>query len=592
MSEKHYLNAGYKDREMVKALGARWDPDRKRWYVPAGLDLTPFAAWLPAALLRSDEEPSTQPPTAAPGPLAPTGALDLSNRAIARHAAMSSEVALSPVRDSAVVSQGVSLSQLLAQVAQAVAQTCPAGQWVRVEVVKADVRRGHVYLELAERSPGGDVIAQARAVIWAKTANQIVPAFEQATGVVLGAGIKLLLRARPNFSPQYGLSLVIEAIDPGYTLGDLEARKREIRAQLQREGLFERNRSLPAAWDYNAVLVVAPESAAGLGDFLAEAQRLQRWGVCRFVVAHSRFQGEGAAAEVAQALGQAIASWAQRVVELGLEQELPDAVVIIRGGGSANDLAWLNHYGLARALCELPVPVLVGIGHERDSTVLDEVAHTSYDTPSKVIAGIEQAIVKRAREAKAHHDQIIRLSEQAVRRERQAVEQGHALVRTGAQKALSQARERATRAFQAVRHDGLLKIEQARHAVPATMAQIASLARQTRHEARRGAAAHRDSILERAAQRVVLAGERARSSLEQVTQAARRQLQDARAGAQATMREIAGQGPDKTLGRGFALVRGLDGRPITSAAGAREAPDLQIEFRDGQVPARVGRIQE
>ena len=254
-----YLQTAYKDRERVKGLGARWDSARKQWYVPEGRDLAPFATWLPA-----EQQ---------------TGLSTLESIA-------STELVLP--------TKGVSLSQLLAGVAQAVAQTYRSGEWVRVEVVKADVRRGHVYLELTERSPAGDSLAQARAMIWADTANQIVPEFERATGVVLGAGIKLLLRAKPTCSPQYGLSLVIDAIDPDYTLGDLEAKKREIRARLQREGLSELNRSLPAPWDYNAVLVVAPQGAAGLGDFQAEADRLQRWGLCCFVIVHSRFQGEGA----------------------------------------------------------------------------------------------------------------------------------------------------------------------------------------------------------------------------------------------------------------------------------------------------------
>ncbi len=155
-----YLQTAFKDRERVKGLGARWDPARKQWYVPEGRDLAPFVSWLPAesrSALTSAAETTTT--------------------------------------DLAMPAKGMSLSQLLAGVTQAVAQAFRAGEWVRVEVIKADIRRGHVYLELTERSPQGDALAQARGMIWADTANQIVPAFERATGVILGAGIKLLLRA-------------------------------------------------------------------------------------------------------------------------------------------------------------------------------------------------------------------------------------------------------------------------------------------------------------------------------------------------------------------------------------------------------------
>ena len=120
--------------------------------------------------------------------------------------------------------------------------------------------------------------------------------------------------------------------------------------------------------------------AAGLGDFRAEAGRLESARVCSFEYVSSRFQGEGAAQEIVAAAETALTSRRQKA------QPMPDVVVLIRGGGAVNDLAWLNDYALARFICQLQVPVFTGIGHERDSTVLDEVAHTAFDTPSKVIA--------------------------------------------------------------------------------------------------------------------------------------------------------------------------------------------------------------
>ncbi|MCK7501539.1 MAG: exodeoxyribonuclease VII large subunit [Comamonadaceae bacterium] len=367
MDEPTYLVTKYAEREQVKALGARWDAARKSWYVPAGRDLEPFTRWLPAGVAAA---PGTalQPP--------PAAGTDL----------------LAPAR------RGVTLSQLLAGVARAVAASHAEGVWTMVEVVDARLRNGHVYLEVSERGAAGEVAAKAQAIVWANTANRILPPFEQATGAKIGPGIKLLLRLRPVFKPQYGFSLEVDAIDPEYTLGDLEARKREIRTRLQREGLFDANRRLPPPWDFNAVLVVAPDGAAGLGDFRAEADRLQRAGICRFVYATSRFQGDGAAAEIRAALLGALQRWP----DAGDGSPLPDAAVVIRGGGAVNDLAWLNDYDLARAVCEAPVPVFTGIGHERDATVLDEVAHQAFDTPSKVILGIEQAIHRRVRQAEAH----------------------------------------------------------------------------------------------------------------------------------------------------------------------------------------------
>ena len=331
-----YLNVPFRERNEAKAKGARWDSETRKWFVPIGRDLEPFTSWLPVD----------------PAKLA---SQDLTEQ-----------------------NKGVPLSQLLAGVATAVEQAFRQGVWTTAEVVRVDGDT-HAYLELAERDAEGTLIAKARAIVWGRDVERVLGTFQRATGVRLAAGIKVLIRARPEFSAQYGLTLHVDAIDPSYTLGDLEARKRQIREQLKAEGIFERNRQLPTPWDYRALLVVSPPRAAGLGDFAREADRLQRHGLCQAVYAHSRFEGEGAPASIREAIEAALAAWPA--------QALPDAIVIIRGGGAVNDLAWLNDYELARFICLSSVPVLTGIGHERDSTILDEVAHQSFDTPSKVVAG-------------------------------------------------------------------------------------------------------------------------------------------------------------------------------------------------------------
>ena len=238
---------------------------------------------------------------------------------------------------------------------------------------------------ISERNASGVITAKASAVIWSSTAAVILPQFASATGAQIGPGIKLLVRARPVFKAQFGLSLELDAIDSDYTLADLEASKREIRERLRGEGQFDLIRQLPAPWDYNLVLVIAPEGGAGMGDFQSEASRLQALGICRFVYVHSRFQGDGAAAEIRRALLGALACMGTGDEDA---ETLPDAVAIIRGGGAINDMAWLNDYALVRAACELEVPVLTGIGHERDNTVLDEVAISASTRPPKSLPAL------------------------------------------------------------------------------------------------------------------------------------------------------------------------------------------------------------
>ena len=545
-----YLIVPFKDKDAAKSLGAKWDAAQRKWYVPDGRELTPFSSWLPVGTSNA------------------TGAAkaDLTPLATA-HTGL------------AVRKRGISLSQLLAGVSQAVAQAYKAGVWTMVEVLELRVSGGHIFLGVSERDSNGAVLAKASAVIWQSTANAILPEFERATGVQLASGIKLLVRARPVFKPQHGFTLEIDAIDSEYTLGDLEARKREIRERLQAEGVFAANKLLPAPWDFNAVLVVAPAGAAGLGDFQAEANRLERYGVCRFIYAYSHFQGEGAAREICNALQDALATWASKV------PEKPDAVVIIRGGGAVNDLAWLNDYDLARFVCDLPIPVMTGIGHERDSTVLDEVANTKFDTPSKVVAGIEQTIIKRVTEVKANFQQVtIRASkvveffnaktgalDVAVRSDairhlaqgRQATAEIMADIRVASMQSIRRASEQSLETLQLVKTEARTQLAEAKRDVPVFWSQV-SLG--TGH-ALRTASIESDVLISA------------------VSSSARLMVRDGAARAEALMREITGQGPEKTLSRGFAMVRGQGGKTITGAKQVADGREIQIQFHDGNIEA-------
>jgi exodeoxyribonuclease VII large subunit len=416
--------------------------------------------------------------------------------------------------------------------------------------------------------------------VWADTAQRIVPEFERATGVVLGAGIKLLVRARPQFHALYGLSLSVDAIDPAFTLGDLEAKKRDIRLRLQQEGLFDANRRLPPPWDFNHVLVVAPEGAAGLGDFRAEAQRLAHHGLCQFSYAHARFQGEGAPDDIRHALLAALHAH-HAAAQAGTALPL-DAVVLIRGGGAVNDLAWLNDLALARTLCELPLPVFTGIGHERDRTVLDEVAQLAFDTPSKVVAGIEQRIAQRAAQAREHFATLVQAAQRQLAQARQGSAQALQSLQTHAHHSLAQAERQRQTAWQEVQRGTQRQLALARQAVPAQLAQVQAQARQQLRDARHLSASGWAQVLERSRSGLALAREALHHEHTDLGRLARLSLGQARQHSQALMREIAGQGPDKTLGRGFALVRQADtGQALTAAAQAAPGARLTLQFHDG-----------
>lgn len=518
---------------------------------------------------------------------------------------LSAEV-LRTLKEHDATARGIPLSQLLAGVTRAVAEAYKTGVWTVVEVMELKVFNRHVYLGLSERNASGVVLAKVNGIIWGAVAESILPVFERATGVQLAPGLKLLLRARPVFKGLHGFSLEIDAIDEQFTLGDFEVRKNEIREKLKAEDLYTANKNLPRPWDFNTVLVVAPANGAGLGDFQAEASRLSSLNICHFEYCYSRFQGEGAAAEIRAALLDALNAWKARV------GTPPDAVVIIRGGGAANDLAWLDDFQLTRLICRIRIPVLTGIGHERDKTLLDEVANTSFDTPSKVIAGIERVIYRRAQDARADFAAITKLSSQSLQSVSATMARLDATVRSeagrhladarrlttgfqatithGAHQELHGARARVDTAISTVKSKSLVAVSTIKVRVPALFNEIALGAQHGTRAARLAVDADHSSVREDARKSALSARQRSGELLHATGAAAMAAIKVGGGQAEAYIREITGQGPEKTLKRGFALVM-ADGRPVSRASQIAPGTPVEIQFSDGALPAHIDQPQ-
>ena len=298
------------------------------------------------------------------------------------------------------------LTDLLAYVGQVIERGIPGAVWVRAELSSVTDRR-HLYLDVVQvagpdtdqggTAQGGREVAKARATLWARERSLLEGKFRRATGSTLTAGMKVLLMVTAEFHPQYGFSLNILDIAPEFTVGDMAIKLSGIRRTLEGEKLLGRNRALPQPQDYGRVAVISPASAAGLGDFRREADRLSAAGLVQFVYLQATFQGREAAGSLLNALGAALLAHAEAPL---------DALVLIRGGGATTDLAWLNDLELARAVARFPVPVISGIGHARDDTILDEVACLRMDTPSKAAALIVGTVAAGAAQALSDHRQI------------------------------------------------------------------------------------------------------------------------------------------------------------------------------------------
>ena len=253
--------------------------------------------------------------------------------------------------------------------------------WVSAEVAECKVNySGHCYLELIEK--GGDngvPTSQVRAVIWRSAYSTIASQFHAETGQNIGAGIKILAKVNVTYHELYGLSLQIVAIDPAYTLGDMERQRQLTISQLKKDGVWEMNGEIEIPMAPQRIAVISSANAAGYRDFVMELERSPYR--IETTLYDAFMQGDAAEESIISAM-EAIAD----------SMESYDAVVMIRGGGSSSDLNCFNSYRLCSHVAQFPLPIITGIGHDKDVSVADMVAHTSLKTPTAVAGWlIEQA---------------------------------------------------------------------------------------------------------------------------------------------------------------------------------------------------------
>lgn len=415
--EPIFLDCPFAEKEQVKSLGAKFDWQEKKWFIPPGLETEPFQKWLPQSMV--------------------------------------------PPPDDTTV-DSLSLNELLLTVQQTINLHHSTRYWVRAEILSIS-GHSHLYLELVDYDATGSEIAKVRATLWNQRANALLEQFATQTGLTLAAGIKVLLQVRIEFHTRYGLSLDVLAIDPNFTLGEMAAKLNRIRHQLITAGIYQLNQTLARPKDFCRVAVIAPPQAAGLGDFQSQANLLAAADLCQFHYYAASFQGQNANTEIPTAL---------QLVSQDHQTQSYDAVVLIRGGGAKADLFQLNEYEIVKAVCMTPLPVIVGIGHERDQTLLDEVAHLSCHTPSLVIAYLTTTIIQNARQALQNWQQIVALAKEQLTQAQRLNEQRYAQIRELAVKRLGEQRHQLATLMQEVNHTSHQQLTQARHQCQNLMEQI------------------------------------------------------------------------------------------------------------------------
>lgn len=256
--------------------------------------------------------------------------------------------------------------------------------WVEAELAEARETRGHCYMELVQKDPLSNTpVAKASAKCWKQTWMLMQPYFERATGQPLRAGMKVLLRVYPNFHEAYGFSWIVTDIDPTFTIGDLARRRQEIIAALKAQGIFDMNRQLELPMFAQRIAVISSQTAAGYGDFCNQLNDNPYGFRFHATLFPAVMQGEGVERSVIAAL--------ERIYE---EVDNYDCVVIIRGGGATSDMSGFDTLALAENVAQFPLPVITGIGHDRDESVLDMVACIRVKTPTAAAAYLVSHLLK------------------------------------------------------------------------------------------------------------------------------------------------------------------------------------------------------
>ncbi len=272
--------------------------------------------------------------------------------------------------------EALSLLELNVRIRDALSRTLPDTCWIRAEMsdVRVNASSGHCYLEFVEKNPvTNHLVAKARGSIWARTFRILKPYFESETGQSFVSGLKVLVKVSVEFHELYGLSLNVLDIDPAYTLGDMARKRMEIIRQLQEEGVFTLNKELLFPVLPQRIAIITSPTAAGYEDFLNQLTHNKNGYVFYPKLFPALMQGEKTEASIIAALDR-----------IFRHQDHFDVVVIIRGGGATSDLNSFDSYLLATNCAQFPLPIITGIGHERDDTVVDMVAHTRLKTPTAV----------------------------------------------------------------------------------------------------------------------------------------------------------------------------------------------------------------
>lgn len=429
------------------------------------------------------------------------------------------------------------------------------GYWIRAELSEWRRSGKHYYGELIEhdgisRYP----VAKVRCNCWANKVDFIHRKFFSTTGETLRSDMKVMLKVAVSYHVSFGLSLNVIDIEPAFTLGDRQARKLEILETLTAKNIINKNKSLDIPQDFTRVAVITSTTAAGKGDFFEEADKLQDLGLCKFDIFEAKMQGQDCAVSVARAF-DSIANKADKY----------DAIVLIRGGGSQADLDWFNNILPAESICNSEIPVMVGIGHERDTTVLDEVCTKKFDTPSKVINFITNTIIDNATNANHNYQAIVNITKNLAKQTNSNLESIY-------------------RDFKATLGHYLQNIDyQVEHSYKNTK----SIASNCLRLYDKAIEVQNTSIITASKNAIKYYEHSIDESFKSTNTVSKNMLNHYTQTSEYLYKQILSVSVEPTLKRGFSITKSDDGKYITTKEQAEKYSNLNIVYSDGQISVEV-----
>lgn len=428
--------------------------------------------------------------------------------------------------------KSLTLYELNNIVAETIDCAMPGEYWVEAELAEIREVRGNCYMELVQKEPGGNTpVARASAKCWRTRWPMVSGAFQRVTGQRMSSGMKVMLSVYANFHEAYGFSWIVTDVNPEYTMGDMARRRKEIIAKLKAEGVYDLQHELSLPMFAQSIAVVSSAGAAGYGDFCHQLQHNERGFSFSTTLFAAIVQGE----QVEQSIIAALNDIYER-------QDEYDAVVIIRGGGSTSDLSGFDTLALAENVANFPLPIITGIGHERDESVLDLVSCVSVKTPTAAAALLIDNL-------KAVDD------------------------------ALQQATDTATRWATLTMQRQRLRLARIADAVPA----LFSVAK-TRQEARLDLL--RGRMQAALSQRMTDSQHRLAQTRERMQTALQRTLTDNRHRLNMLQQRANAQDPARLLARGYSITT-LDGKAVVDASAIAEGSTLTTRLHKGSVTSVV-----